>query len=112
MRVLILDENLIWSARLRLGIEAMGHEAAVLSGPADLPKAELAIVNLGSRVFPPEVWIAKLHEAGTRVVAHAGHKDKPLLERGKESRADLVVTNGELTHKLPQVVERALAAGR
>lgn len=107
MRVLILDENLVWNARLKLGVESLGHEAVVLYAPGGLPAAEVAIVNLGSRAFPPDEWIPRLRSVGVRVVAHAGHKEKPLLAQGKEAGADLIVTNGELTHKLSDILARA-----
>ncbi|MBS1723313.1 MAG: hypothetical protein JSS66_10210 [Armatimonadetes bacterium] len=109
MRVLVLEENLIWSERLRRGIVALGHEATVLTSPPTALEADVAIVNLGSRAFPSQEWIAKLRALGIKVVAHAGHKEKPLLEAANEYGADLVVTNSELTHKLESVLGRISA---
>lgn len=106
MRVLILDENLIWSQRLRTGVAALGHEPLVMASRGEMPVADCAIVNLGSRVFEPRSTMAALRANGTRVIAHAGHKEKPLLELAESCEADLVVTNGTLTHKLAEVLER------
>ncbi len=107
MTVLVLEENLMWSERLRSGLTALGHQALVLTGPADpVPASEAAVVNLGSRAFDPQEWIPRLREAGVKVVAHAGHKEQPLLQVGRDCGADLVVTNSELTHKLQDVLNR------
>jgi len=105
-----LDENLVWSERLRLGAVALGHECVVLHGPGSAPTAEIAIVNLGSQAFPAAEWIPRLREGGAKVVAHAGHKERTLLDQGRSSGADLTVTNSELTHKLGDILERAMGA--
>ena len=109
MTVLILDENLIWSERLRLGVKALGHDPTVASAPGGEPVADIAIVNLGSRVFPPTEWIPKLKAASVTIIAHAGHKEKPLLQLGEDTGADIVVSNGTLTHKLDEVLASAMA---
>lgn len=107
MTVLILDENLLWSARLRSGVTGLGHSGVVIdTAETELPQAEAAIVNLSSRVFDASAWIPKLQAAGMKVIAHAGHKEKPLLLVGKDSGADVVVTNGELASKLAEVLKR------
>lgn len=108
IKVLILDENLLWSQRFKLNVAALGHEPVVQSTAGEPPVAEVAIVNLGSREFPPDEWIPKLKAQGTVVIAHAGHKEKPLLQTGADAGAHLVVTNGEITHKLALVLDRAL----
>src|SRR5579862_2091924 len=102
MRVLILERNLIWSARLSNSIKLGGHEAVVASSlPAELG-FDVAIVNLADG-DPP---VAALQAAGVKVVAHAGHKEKERLEVGKVAGCDLVVTNSELTYKLPEILEK------
>ena len=39
------------------------------------------------------------------MIAHAGHKEKELLELGKDLEVDRLATNSELTYKLPQILE-------
>jgi hypothetical protein len=105
MRVLILERNLIWSARLANSIRASGHEAVVAGTlPAELG-FDVAIVNLADG-DPP---VSALQAAGVKVIAHAGHKEKERLDVGKVAGCDLVVTNSELTYKLPEILERMVA---
>jgi len=107
MTVLVLEDNLMWSERLRKSLEALGHVATVVPRPLDVtPPCDVAIVNLGSRAFPAEEWIARLRLSGVTVVAHAGHKESALLDVGRDCGADLVVTNSELTHRLGDVLGR------
>lgn len=106
MTVLVFDENLMWSVKLKSGIEGLGHQARVFSQMPEDYDGDVAIVNLGSRVFPPLDILPKLQAKGIKTIAHAGHKEKPLLLVGADCGADLVVTNGELTHKLPEVLAR------
>lgn len=120
MRVLILEDNLFWSARWVRSLRALGHETvlagSVAKAPAWLaagpPEAEVAIANLGTTVLPLEEWLPALRALGVRTVGHAGHKEKGLLDRGRAAGCDLVVTNGEITHKLAAVLERALQGER
>lgn len=107
MNVLILEENLMWSSRLKSGVTGLGHNATVVSSPLEsFPLPDVAIVNLGSRAFAATEWIPKLQSLGSKVIAHAGHKEKPLLLVGTDSGADVVVTNSELTNKLESVFAR------
>lgn len=105
MTVLVLEDNLIWSVKLRNGLQSLGHEAIVVSSlPPDLPRANAAIVNLTSRADAFTQMIPRLKDAGIYVIAHAGHKDKQLLDVGRSLNCDAVVTNGILFHKLAAVL--------
>ena len=49
MRILLLEDNLLWSVRTRNGLAALGHEVAVFSKTdGELPEVDLAIVNLAA----------------------------------------------------------------
>lgn len=110
MRVLIYEDNLMWGPRLRMSLEALGHEAKLVE--ADLPlEADLAIVNLGSK-FNLDRLVPDLRKLGVRVVAHAGHKEQELLSRGRELGCDAVVTNGALTYKLPAVLAQVMQSAQ
>lgn len=105
VKVLVFEDNLLWSVRLSNSLKALGHEPVVISRPQkEAQKAEAAIVNLSSTVNDLVPLVAGLRAQGTYVIAHAGHKDKALLASGKEAQCDAVVTNGTLTHKLADVL--------
>lgn len=109
--VLIFEDNLMWGPRLRQSVTALGHEAAVISRPTDpLPAGEIAIVNLGSTVFPPEELVPALRARGTYVLAHAGHKETELHELGQRIQCDRTATNKEITFALPRLLEEAVQA--
>lgn len=108
MKVAVYDENLLWSVRLKKGIQALGHEAEVVSAlPDDVTTADVAIVNLGSPGIPADRLVPLLRKAGQVVVAHAGHKEKDKIAEGKGLQCDLLVSNGTLTHRLEGVLQDA-----
>lgn len=100
MRVLVFELNLIWSVRLTKGIEAFGHESIVTNNAKQ--DADLAIVNLSET---RSAWIVPdLQERGVPILAHAGHKEKELLELGRQLKVTRLVTNSELTHKFDKLL--------
>lgn len=106
MRILVFEDNLLWGPRLRKTIEALGHEPMLLMKPtAELPEADVAVVNLGAVSLDPATLIPRLKAAGLHVVGHAGHKEADLLDLGRRAGCDQVLTNGQTTFGL----ERALA---
>lgn len=108
MKVLIFEDNLMWSVKLQKTVKGLGHEGVVLANiPSEIPKADAAIVNLGSEKMGVDALLPLLREAGIWVVGHAGHKEKGLLAAGREAGCSLVVTNSVLTFKLDQVLSQA-----
>lgn len=106
MRVLLFESNLMWSAKLVRSIRGLGHDP--LTGDAkNLVAADVAVINLGELAGGGADLIARLHAQGTKVIAHAGHKEKDLLALGKDSGADILASNSQLTFKLPELLERA-----
>lgn len=111
MKVLVFESNLLWSERLRRGLHASGHVPIVIRTPVrEVPPGDLAIVNLGSDPEELARIVAQCRERGIRIVAHAGHKEGEVLERGRALGCDLVVSNSTLTHRLRETLER-LASG-
>lgn len=106
MRVLIYEDNLIWSARLVRSVRAFGHEAIVVDKPEPMA-GDVAILNLGSLTLPTAELAPKLQAAGVVTIAHAGHKEKPLHEMGRQAGCDILATNSELTHKIEELLDRA-----
>lgn len=105
MKVLIFENNLLWSARLAQGVKALGHEAVVISkAETEYPTGDLAIVNLANPTFDLASLVPELAAAGVHTVGHAGHKETALWERAKELPLNQMVSHSTLTHKLDQVL--------
>jgi hypothetical protein len=100
LKVLILEDNLLCSSRLKQTLVAFGHEAVVASSPQ---ACDAAIIALGRPTMAADV--AELRSMGAFVIGHAGHKEKDLHEAGKKAGCDRLATNSELTNKLPQILE-------
>lgn len=93
-----------------MALRALGHEITTFTSlPDELPSAQIAIVNLSSLRLPAESILPLLRASGIFSIGHAGHKEKTLLEQGRASGCDIVVSNGRLTHKLDEVLTDALA---
>jgi len=108
MRILIYEENLMWSARLQRSLAALGHEPVLRTKmPVEAEEADLAVVNLASRAISAEELVPKLRGWGIFVIAHAGHKEKELRELGARLECDRLATNSELTHRLAALLDEA-----
>ena len=103
MKVLVLEDNLLWSSRVSKTLRSLGHEVEVVTALPDSPTAELAIVNLSS----PELFeaVALLRASGIPVLGHAGHKEKELWQKGREAGCYRIVSNSEMTFKLPDIIK-------
>ncbi len=107
MKILIFEDNLIWSVRLKKSIQSLGHEPIVLSKiPENIPEAKIAILNLSMDSLLLRSLIPKLKEQSIYLVAHAGHKEKEKLEFGKEIGCDQIVSNGTLTYKIEKILNQ------
>jgi hypothetical protein len=102
MVVWLFESNLMWSSRLKQSFEGLGHEVSI---ETDVPEraADVAVVNLGDRNVADV--INALRAKNISVIAHAGHKEKELLDLGRGLEVDRLATNSELTFKLPQIIE-------
>lgn len=106
MRILIFEDNLIWSERLRKTISTLGHDPILVTRlKPSYPDAEAAILNFGSETLWNPELVAQLKTQGVTLIGHAGHKEKQKLESGREAGIDHVVTNSELTFKLDKILE-------
>ncbi len=105
MKVLVFEDNLLWSSRLLASLVPLGAEVETFDRvPEELPEADVAIVNLGSRRIDPRALVPALRDAKIRVVAHAGHKELELRELGRELGCERIATNSEMTFKLAQLL--------
>lgn len=86
-------------------LQSLNREVRVVTAiPDDLEDVEGAIVNLSKPEFRQAV--TQLTANGIPVAGHAGHKEKELLELGREAGCKVLATNSELTFKLDQVLAR------
>lgn len=107
MRVLLYEDNLMWSEKLRKTLLALGHEPVVISRPTkDHPEAPVAIVNLGSNTWDIAALIKDLQARSTWVIGHAGHKEKEKLQFGLEIGCNYLATNSETTFKLEAILAK------
>lgn len=108
MTVLVLEDNLLWSARVASACRGLGHEATVLDRLVEaLPRADVAVVGLDARAFDPLAAVGRLREAGAYVIVHTGHKEAAKLEAGRTAGADRVATNGEVAKRLGALLAEA-----
>ncbi|MBN8690067.1 MAG: hypothetical protein J0L72_04645 [Armatimonadetes bacterium] len=105
MKVLVFEDNLVWSSRLLQTLRHLGHEPTLMKCEEFEPNgAEVAIVNLGSGTLPAAQIVPKLKAFGVHVIGHSGHKEKGLQASGAELGCDQVVSNSQLTFKLDQLL--------
>src|SRR5687768_7371941 len=100
MKVLVLEDNRLWSSRLKQTLTAFSHEAVIATSPQP---CDVAILGLERASMQADVSARK--QLGAYVIGHAGHKEKRLHAAGREAGCDRLATNGELTHKLPQILD-------
>ncbi|KAA0228713.1 hypothetical protein FCG40_07025 [Fimbriimonadia bacterium ATM] len=113
MKVLILERNLLWTSRFTQTLRSLGHESDVLqSPPQDLNAYRVAIVHLADAALDVNEIVSELKSQGIVVIGHAGHKEVEALEAGRAAGCDRVATNGEITAKLPQIIEELGVAAR
>jgi hypothetical protein len=107
MRILLFEDNLMWSSRLVQTLKALGHEPILLSSPpTEADGAQAAIVNLGSPKLKTAALIPMLKAMGIHVIGHAGHKEKEVLAFGKDAGCDTLATNSELTFKIEALLAK------
>lgn len=96
----------MWSSRFVLSVNGSGHEG-VLATQVPEGTADAAIVNLSD----PNVAtiVDELNKRGIYTIAHAGHKEKELLDLGKQIQVSRVATNSEITKKLPNLLDQVPA---
>lgn len=105
MTILILDDNLMWTARLQRSVAALGHIPYVGTKIPD-EAVDVAILNLGNAKLGGSEIITALRAKGTYLIGHAGHKEKDLLLEGTANGVDQVVSNSSLTFKLADILAK------
>lgn len=104
MRILVLENNLMWSAKLHRALTHFGHEATVAASAPEEPW-DAAIVNLSEESLRQQ--IPGLVKRNVYVIGHAGHKEKELQALGRELGCSRLATNSELTFKIEALINEA-----
>lgn len=104
MRVLVYEDNLLWSSRLVKSVQALGHEAKLVRPGAKEQDGDAAIVNLASQAWSVQELIESLKMAGVHTIGHAGHREADLLALGASAGCDVVATNSQITFKLDKLL--------
>jgi len=105
MKVWIFEDNLMWSSRLVKSVQAFGHDAVLLQSIPDGEPADAAILNLSSSGFSELVPL--LNAKGVFTIGHAGHKEKEILQLGRDAGVDRIATNSELTYKIEFILNES-----
>jgi hypothetical protein len=103
VRILVYEDNLMWSVRLEKTLRALNHQPVTFARPEPQP-ADAAIVNLGAASLEPEILVPRLRQLGVHVIGHAGHREKELHELGRVIGCDTLATNRELTYSLERLL--------
>ena len=112
MDVLVIEDNLMWSPRIKQTLNGLGHNPIVFAKiPDPLPRADVAILNLGSKTLFSAELVEALKAQGTYVLAHAGHKETELWEMGRAVGCDEIVSNGNLTFRLGNFLAKVPQSG-
>jgi CheY-like chemotaxis protein len=115
--VLVFVTDLFFDARIRevagqLGVEVeIARDAGVLQARARELRPGLVLVDLHARGGDAVTGIAGLRAdpatSGLRVVAFVSHVKEDLIAAAEAAGADLVLTRGQLTKKLPSILAPA-----
>jgi len=113
--VLVLDDDLLFSPRIEMGLKAGGYRARFVTRIAELNEAlkvapVLILANLGARGVP---WPKMVELAQARrlpphapVVGYGPHTDLELRRRALEAGCDAVVARSAVANNMASLLER------
>jgi hypothetical protein len=106
VKVVILENDLMWSVRLQKRMQSLGYDAQVIDRWTDeIPYTDIAVINMRSREFPLEKTVDLLKEKKVFILGHVGHKESDLILLGKNLNIDKIVTNSMMIHKLEEILK-------
>lgn len=120
-RVVVADDDLLFSSRLSAALAAFGYRPVVVRSEAALDEAmrgapRAAIVNLALRGFNAADAIRRLKmDAATRgipLLGFCGHRDVDRARAARAAGCDAVTTNGVVTADLQRVLEALIDSAR
>lgn len=109
-RVLLLDDNLMTSLRLRQQLQNMGCEVAVASTLPDQStlRPQLVIINLGSRTMDGLSFISAAQSTleGATIIGFCGHKEIEIRRAAKASGVHQLLTNENVVEEVLRVIRK------
>ena len=113
LRVLLVDDDLFFSARILSVLQKLGHKAEVARTVADAEAQtragqDLVILNFSSPRLGDLEAVRKLRAAGApKLLAFLSHvKIPPVRESVLAAGADRLVPNSAITQRLPEILIR------
>lgn len=104
MKVALFEPNLFWEAKARTAVSAVGWQC-VAASEGQLRDVKAVVVGLYGPEEALRRVVAEAKRHGVPVIGHAGHREKALLNLGRELGCDRVLTNGEFAHRLKSHLE-------
>lgn len=106
MRILLAEDNLMFSSRMASALRKSDHEVAIFAAGEPPPMAfDVVILNLGARGFDMEKVAAAAKEGAALLVGHAGGSEREKLAEGKRLGCDKLVRNSVAMSDIVSVVE-------
>ena len=101
---LLLDDNLMTTARVRSQLQVSGYQVQTLRRVPPDAQAELVIINLGSRTLSGNELIKTCLQQfpGARVVGFCGHAEIEIRQAAKQAGLKRILTNDEALQNLAQ----------
>jgi CheY-like chemotaxis protein len=115
--ILVLDDNLLFSAGLMTALKRLGLGVAIVDAPARaLPRARelqpvAILINLAARALDSPTRVRELKAEPTLsavpVLGYCGHMETVLIAAGRAAGCDIVVANSAISGSLDDVLRRA-----
>jgi len=101
---LLLDDNLMTTARVRSQLQASGYDVQALRRVPPDTQVELVIINLGSRTLSGIELIKTCLQQfpDARVVGFCGHAEIEIRQAAKQAGLNRILTNDEALQNLVQ----------
>ena len=111
-KIVIIDENMILSSKLRTISKNQGYEPSVISfvKPNTIEKIKelnpkYVLVNLESRANNVFEIIKELKENGFKIIGYCGHTNVQLAQRAKDEGVNFVATNSSIVSHFDEIIK-------
>ncbi len=111
MKVIIIDENMILSSKLRSIAKNQGFETKVISfsKPDTVEKIkefnpDYILINLESKANDVFELIKKLKEGGFKIIGYCGHTNVILARKAKKEGVNFVATNSSIVSHFDEII--------
>jgi len=105
-RIALLSSDLLFGSKVQGGLQAAGHEVAMVRGPE--PDADLLVVDLVTSSYDDEELVS-LGSSGA-VLGFYAHTDQEIRRRAEAAGFDLVVPRSRMAREMASLVDRLVPA--